>query len=630
MKHVAAVVFAAALVACGGRGDDSGALSQPRQASRSVAVDSNAVAASSEASQSGVGSTSGYLEGRYTLAPYGLDSIPDSAAAAVMGVPEAFVAMLRKPGAEPKPGERWEEYLPAALREHKMPVSTYEEFRRARPDLVNTPGWSQTEVVIDESPGPFQEVGGRIWFGKVFQEGKGRAGVGGVGYFDPARSSYTFLKVPEAAQWSASALWAPYQNLWIGLAKYGDDACKDCGQLLHLDLEKGTTQKFEIGDRILRMQSFNDALYLPTANGVSVVERDKLTRFAVARDSAGKLGLVRLTPMPPGPPLKTIYEQPINATQILSIAAGQKTDPQMTQLRMRLVDRADPKHFSDLATFTEASITFWWTVLRADSRSVVFSRDGDYGPDHRVKVFFDPESKKVLKRLDYSTHVGLDQVSVSKVAETLAIPESFVRELLAPSARAYPDPGIDSLLPPEVRGHPMPQSSYDDFARARPERVEDGYDREATGVGEQLGPHQRVGSRIWFGKTFYDGEGVTGVGGFGYFDIPTSRYTFLPIKELRPWSVSALLVEDRHAWIALVGHPEGADYSGGLLRYDLTTGAVEKYAAEEVVLRILARGDRVYLVTQNGLSVMDQNRLVARYVVEPDINGDDYLVPLAK
>ena len=64
----------------------------------------------------------------------------------------------------------------------------------------------------------------------------------------------------------------------------------------------------------------------------------------------------------------------------------------------------------------------------------------------------------------------------------------------------------------------LPRTTYDQFAAARPQRVKDGYRREGTELNESIGPWQREDGRIWFGKTFYDGEGSTGVGGFGYFD----------------------------------------------------------------------------------------------------------------
>lgn len=623
MKRVAVVAVALSLLACDNTDRDQRGAPQPGPTAINAARDSNGGIPATDAS-AGIPATNANAD---MAAQYGgLDSLPDSVAAVALGMPETWISMLRKQDPQPAPGESWDNYLPAALRQHKMPSSTYEEFLRARPDLAGTAGFGKGQVEVKETPGPSQESGDRIWFGKVFYEGKGTAGVGGVGYFEPARGTYTLLDLPEARGWSVSTIKVFYQSFFVGLTKYGEGACQTCGELLHHDLATGKTVIYPIGGRILRMESFNDGLYLSTSNGVSILERGKLTRFVVKPDSDGKLGLVRVTPAPPGPPLTTVYEQPVDATYLLSIATGQRTDPQMTQVRIRLIERANAKHFWDLATFSESSISLGWRVLRADSGSVVFSRDGDYGADHRVKVFFDSKSKKILKRVNYSTHIGIDSVSPATVSEVLAIPPAFVQELTKTPPRVSPGADGDSLLPPEVRGHPMPSSSYDDFSRARPERVEDGYDRESTGVGEAFGPYQRVGSRLWFGKTFYDGEGTTGVGGFGYFDIPTSSYRFLPVKELAPWSVSAVLVEDRYAWIGLVGHPEGADYSGGLLQYDLQTGAVRKYPVEEVVLRILRLGSKVYLATQSGVSVIEQDRLVARYVVEPAREGGYALI----
>jgi hypothetical protein len=62
------------------------------------------------------------------------------------------------------------------------------------------------------------------------------------------------------------------------------------------------------------------------------------------------------------------------------------------------------------------------------------------------------------------------------------------------------------------------------------------------------------------------------------------------------------------------------------LQYDLQTGAVKKYPVEEVVLRILRQGSKVYLATQSGVSVIERDRLVARFVVEPAGEGGYALV----
>jgi len=48
----------------------------------------------------------------------------------------------------------------------------------------------------------------------------------------------------------------------------------------------------------------------------------------------------------------------------------------------------------------------------------------------------------------------------------------------------------------------LPQSTYDEFASARPGRVRDGYRRSGTTIDEHIGPWQIEGDRLWFGKTF--------------------------------------------------------------------------------------------------------------------------------
>ena len=56
-------------------------------------------------------------------------------------------------------------------------------------------------------------------------------------------------------------------------------------------------------------------------------------------------------------------------------------------------------------------------------------------------------------------------------------------------------------------------------------------------------------NRLWFGKTFYDGEGSTGIGGFGYLDTVTRQYVMFSPPAIRPYSVTALLVEPETVWL---------------------------------------------------------------------------------
>ena len=108
-----------------------------------------------------------------------------------------------------------------------------------------------------------------------------------------------------------------------------------------------------------------------------------------------------------------------------------------------------------------------------------------------------------------------------------------------------------TLLDGSVQQFPLPQSTYEEFSLARPARVQDGYSREGTVMNEQIGPYQIADGTLWFAKTFYDGEGMTGVGGFGYFDTQAGEYrTYSPV-EIKDWSATAMLVESDTIWIGL-------------------------------------------------------------------------------
>ena len=70
----------------------------------------------------------------------------------------------------------------------------------------------------------------------------------------------------------------------------------------------------------------------------------------------------------------------------------------------------------------------------------------------------------------------------------------------------------------ETRLYELPKSTFEQFARLRPDMVRSGYGPESIFEEEGIGPYQIVKNRFWFGKSFHDGEGYTGIGGFGYFD----------------------------------------------------------------------------------------------------------------
>ena len=312
--------------------------------------------------------------------------------------------------------------------------------------------------------------------------------------------------------------------------------------------------------------------------------------------------------------IEKIFEAPIDASFIARVTVSRLPD---NQFRLILVDRKNPNRTWEITTLREQQ-SFRYKVQRATGSSMVINRtDFDYGLDEGAfALFFDTRTKSLQKRIDFNVNealritgpeevrrIGLDSTIFEKIAEV-------------PSTRSQDDTPLPAGLPSI---DPL-KSTYAEFAKARPARVRDGYTEDVVTFEETIGASQTVDGRIWFGKTFYDGEGYTGVGGLGYFDLSKRQFSFLPIPQIVDWSVSALLVKDQVLWAGLERRPEGAEFSGGLLRHDLETSTTRVYRVEDVITSLHASGDALVMGTTNGIYVLRNDRMT-RHRVTPTLDG---------
>jgi hypothetical protein len=174
--------------------------------------------------------------------------------------------------------------------------------------------------------------------------------------------------------------------------------------------------------------------------------------------------------------------------------------------------------------------------------------------------------------------------------------------------------------PPPTAFPPLPRTTYDQFAAARPRSARGGNLRANTEIQDAVGPWQPEDGRIWFGKTFYDGEGSTGVGGFGYFDMNERKLHMFAPPEIADWSVSAIDVGPEATWLALVQNGEYGGSSGGLLRYDRQSGAVRRLGFPDIVFRITRAGGKILAATDFGLAVIEGDG-VKRFFVDRTTDG---------
>ena len=123
-------------------------------------------------------------------------------------------------------------------------------------------------------------------------------------------------------------------------------------------------------------------------------------------------------------------------------------------------------------------------------------------------------------------------------------------------------------------------------------------------ICDMIGPYQFVGQKVWFGTTFPDAEGATGVGAIGFFGLNERNYHMHYPKDLADWSTSAIWVHDKYVWTGLVDRSEYNRFPGGLLRYDVKSGEAKKYDIDAMVHRICGLGDDVFLGTSDGVYII--------------------------
>ncbi len=176
------------------------------------------------------------------------------------------------------------------------------------------------------------------------------------------------------------------------------------------------------------------------------------------------------------------------------------------------------------------------------------------------------------------------------------------------------------------RRYELPQSGFETWRAARPDYVGSRPQLDPDEKNEQIGPHQVLNDRLWFGKTFYDGEGLTGVGGFGYFDFGSRAFRLFSPPEVQRWSVSAILIEPEAAWLGLERRGEYGDTPGGLLRWEWQTERVRTFAATSIVTSIVRHGDALYMGANDGLLVLGGDKL-SSFFIDRTSGGSYRVVP---
>jgi hypothetical protein len=324
--------------------------------------------------------------------------------------------------------------------------------------------------------------------------------------------------------------------------------------------------------------------------------------------AAGAVGALRAQ--------QSTHERPFDVRHDLVVSMTPH-DGRASSLRVSLRDRLNPAQIWELLA-KETSVESV-DVVRVDTTSVVLCEREHYGYELGcVKLFIDVDAHRVTKAIDFKRDHPLEFASVATGRQTLGVSDAEWQMLKSHGAFTLTY-ATTAELPSTFTAHPMPNSSYQDFANARPRRVRDGYREGDTKINESAAAWQRVDGGIWFGKTFYDGEGSSGVGDVGFLSSD-GQYTWLRLSEMADWSASALLLESSTIWVARVNKGEGELLSGGLLEYDRRTRVVRVHECRDLIHSIVHLGTSIFLGTRHGLDVLRDGALTG-YRMEPDVTG---------
>lgn len=171
----------------------------------------------------------------------------------------------------------------------------------------------------------------------------------------------------------------------------------------------------------------------------------------------------------------------------------------------------------------------------------------------------------------------------------------------------------------------LPQPTYEQFRQFRSSRVDDGYTEEDTKLESEIGPAKLEGTRVWFGLKFYDGEGTSGIGGIGSFDVMSKKLEVTYPKGIADSSVYSIFVEPKSIWVGLGVQPEGDAYGTGIARIDRKDNSVVRYKVTGLVNTIARVGKSIYAGSSEGVTVIGDDGSIEHILFS--INKDGGYTP---
>jgi hypothetical protein len=230
-------------------------------------------------------------------------------------------------------------------------------------------------------------------------------------------------------------------------------------------------------------------------------------------------------------------------------------------------------------------------------------------------VCYDEAFYPSVVRLD-QTPAGLRAMLGGKAGDQ-ALPPKRLPALKYDEVRGWTLEGPFECKEPDGcdRRSTRPGASVPAIALSKPEAVALRPElKEAEEIAQEIGAWTEHGGTIWFGVSFYEGEGTNGVGGIGRHDPKTGVTTLRRPKVIRDSSIDHIAHDGQWLWLATTGLHEctGRPPTHGLARYDWSADRLETFEGRDdgpcgFVVHDLALGPKyLWVATDLGLSRWDR------------------------
>ena len=150
--------------------------------------------------------------------------------------------------------------------------------------------------------------------------------------------------------------------------------------------------------------------------------------------------------------------------------------------------------------------------------------------------------------------------------------------------------------------------------------------QEAEAIAQDVSAWTEHSGAIWFGISFYAGEGSDGIGGVGRYDSKSGKTEIRRPKVLLESSINHIVHDGQWLWLGTTGYYEciGEPPAHGLIRYEWAADRIETFEGKDdgpcgfVVHDLLLEKNYLWVATDLGLSRWDrQSKKWAHYVPDP-------------